>query len=146
MSGMTLPRPRSLSALVLVGVAIIALPLIAALIGAGVQMQHLSESSRRIVTDGVTATRLTRELFALRADLERRTQFYATLLDPDLLPAYATQNANILRAMPEPLIVRTPVSGRRVAIDGGTQVRPWSCRLAGHQPMRRWTQNAPRPG
>lgn len=93
MGGMTLPRPRSLSALVLLGVAIIALPLIAALLAAGLQLQHLSDSSRAIVTDGVTATRLTREVFALRADLERRVQVYATLLDPDLLTAYAKQDA-----------------------------------------------------
>jgi two-component system, NtrC family, sensor histidine kinase GlrK len=95
MGRMTLPRPRSLSALVLLGVAIIALPLIAALVAAGLQMQHLSDASRRIVADGVTATRLTRELFALRADLERRVQVYATLLDPDLLTAYAKQDANL---------------------------------------------------
>ncbi len=93
MGSMTLPRPRSLSALVLLGVAIIALPLIAALIAAGIQLQHLSDSSRRIVADGVTATRLTRELFTLRADLERRVQVYATLLDPDLLTAYAKQDS-----------------------------------------------------
>jgi len=92
---MKLLRPRSLSALVLLGLAIIALPLIAMLITSGLQMRRLSEDSRRIVADGVAATRLTREMFTLRADLERRVKFYQTLLDPELLPAYATQDANL---------------------------------------------------
>ena len=43
---MKLLRPRSLSALVLLGLAIIALPLIAALATAGLQMRKLTETSR----------------------------------------------------------------------------------------------------
>ena len=53
---MNLLRPRSLSALVLLGLAIIAVPLVAALVTAGVQMRRLSETSERIVADGVVAT------------------------------------------------------------------------------------------
>jgi two-component system sensor histidine kinase GlrK len=104
---MKLLRPRSLSALVLLGLAIIALPLIAALVTSGLQMRKVGEDSRRIVNDGIKATRLTRELSTLRADLERRVKFYQQLVDPGLLPAYATQDAN-LRDIERDLAARVP--------------------------------------
>jgi two-component system sensor histidine kinase GlrK len=92
---MKLLRPRSLSALVVLGLAIIALPLIAALVTSGLQMRKIGEDGRRIVTDGIKATRLTRELFTLRDDLERRVRLFPSLLDldPGLLSTYATQDA-----------------------------------------------------
>ena len=49
---MKLLRPRSLSSLVLLALAIIALPLIAALVTAGVQMRQLSAANERIVAEG----------------------------------------------------------------------------------------------
>jgi len=81
---MTLPRLRSLSALVLLGAAIMALPLIAALVVAGVQMRQLSTDSERIVADGVTAARLTQELFAGSAELQRRAQVFKAFNEPKM--------------------------------------------------------------
>jgi two-component system sensor histidine kinase GlrK len=104
---MKLLRPRSLSALVLLGLAIIALPLIAALVTSGLQMRKVGEDSRRIVNDGIKATRLTRELSTLRADLERRVKIYQQLVDPDLLLTYATQDGN-LREVERDLAERAP--------------------------------------
>jgi two-component system sensor histidine kinase GlrK len=86
---MNLLRPRSLSALVLLGLAIIALPLVAALVTAGVQMRRLSETSERIIADGVVATRLTRDLVAQTSSLERQVALYPVINDPRLIDAYA---------------------------------------------------------
>jgi two-component system, NtrC family, sensor histidine kinase GlrK len=92
---MKLLRPRSLSALVLVGLAIITLPLLAALVAAGLELQYQSENSRRIVAEGVTATRLTQQLTAQSESLETRVQRYVILKDqnPDLLESYQRQDA-----------------------------------------------------
>jgi two-component system sensor histidine kinase GlrK len=92
---MNLLRPRSLSALVLLGLAIIALPLVGALVTAGVQMRRLSETSERIIADGVVATRLTRDLFASTSSLERQMNVYRALLDQRLLESYATLDARL---------------------------------------------------
>lgn len=92
---MNLLRPRSLSALVLLGLAIIALPLIAALVTAGLQMRRLSETSERIIADGVVATRLTQELFAQTASLERQLRYYQVLADPKLLEAYRALDTRV---------------------------------------------------
>ena len=92
---MNLLRPRSLSALVLLGLAIIALPLLGALVLTGVQMRQLSETSERIIADGVGATRLTRDLFALSSSLERQVRLYPVLGDRRVIDAYAALDARL---------------------------------------------------
>ncbi|MEO8307458.1 MAG: HAMP domain-containing sensor histidine kinase [Pseudomonadota bacterium] len=92
---MNFPRPRSLSGLVLLGLAIIALPLVAGLVTAGLQMRRLAETSERIVAEGVTATRLTQELFAQSLPLERQVRLYQLLGDPKLIQTYATQDSRL---------------------------------------------------
>lgn len=107
MAGMKLLRPRSLSALVLMGLAIITLPLIVALVTAGLHVRKVGEESRRIVADGVAAARLSRELYTLRDDLERRVKVYQQLLDPGVLDAYGRQDSN-LDAVERNLMVLVP--------------------------------------
>lgn len=85
---MQFARPRSLSALLLVGLAIIALPLIAALLTAAVQLRRLSQNSERLVTEGVQATRSTQSLFALIVPLERTVRLYQILGGEKLQQAY----------------------------------------------------------
>ncbi len=92
---MTFLRPRSLSGLVLLGLAIIALPLVAALVTSGVQMRRLAETSGRIIAEGVLGTRLTQDLFARSAQLERQVRLYQVLDDGKVLEAYATQDARL---------------------------------------------------
>ena len=92
---MNFPRPRSLSGLVLLGLAIIALPLVAGLVTAGLQMRRLAETSERIVTEGVIATRLTQELFAQSVPLERQVRLYQVLGDPKLIQTYASQDSRL---------------------------------------------------
>jgi hypothetical protein len=71
---MNLLRPRSLSAMVLLGLAIFVLPLVGALVMAGLQMRQLAAISGRIVADSVATTRLTQELVAETMLLDRRAQ------------------------------------------------------------------------
>ncbi|MET0292253.1 MAG: hypothetical protein ABW136_07775, partial [Steroidobacteraceae bacterium] len=92
---MSLARPRSLSALLLVGLAIIALPLIAALLTAAYQMRKLSENSEALVVEGVQATRLTQDLFAQIVSLERTVRLYQVLEEDRLLQAYRQQDQRL---------------------------------------------------
>ena len=85
---MNLLRPRSLSTLVLLGLAIFVLPLVAALILTGLKMRELAATSERIVADSVVTTRLTQELVTETSLLERRAQIYAAVTDPRLIEPY----------------------------------------------------------
>ncbi|MDQ2639732.1 MAG: HAMP domain-containing histidine kinase [Pseudomonadota bacterium] len=84
---MKLLRPQSLSSLVLLALAIIALPLITALVTAGVQLRQLVASSERIITEGVTATRRSQEQAAA---VSSQARLYL-LLDPETLNTYQDQ-------------------------------------------------------
>ncbi|HXS30734.1 MAG TPA: hypothetical protein VN755_07860, partial [Steroidobacteraceae bacterium] len=109
-------RTRSLSALALLGLAIIALPLVAALVTAGVQVRHLSETSERIIADGVLATRLTRDLFAQTSLLERQVSLYRVLGDVRLLDTYAAHDAR-LREIEVQLAKQQRLSGTQRALE-----------------------------
>jgi two-component system sensor histidine kinase GlrK len=89
---MRLLRPQSLSSLVMLALAIIALPLIAALVTAGVQLRQLGEASGRIVAEGVATTRQAQRLAALHTLLEGRAG-RALVLGPQVLGGYAEQDA-----------------------------------------------------
>ena len=69
---MRLLRPQSLSSLVLLALAIIGLPLIAALVIAGLQLRQLAAESERIVADAVAVTRVNQRYFAQLGEAERR--------------------------------------------------------------------------
>lgn len=92
---MQFARPRSLSGLLLAGLAIIALPLIAALLTAAVQMRRLAEDSERLVNEGVEASRLTQSLFAQVVSLERSMRLYQVIGDEKLLQAYLQQDQRL---------------------------------------------------
>lgn len=79
----------------LLGVAIIALPLVAALLMAGLQMRQLTATTKDMINNSGTATRLTQELFVQTALLERQLQFYSVLMDPTLLESYKARHARL---------------------------------------------------
>ena len=81
---MAFPRPRSLNGRLLFGLVLIALPLLAALLLAAYQLRRLNETSERLVVQGVQATRLTQDLFAQTASLERSLRLYQVLGDASL--------------------------------------------------------------
>ena len=94
---MAFPRPRSLNGRLLFGLVLIALPLLAALLLAAYQLRRLNETSERLVVQGVQATRLTQDLFAQTASLERSLRLYQVLGDATLLTSYESQNQRLAR-------------------------------------------------
>jgi len=92
---MKLLRLGSLSTLVLLALAIIALPLVAGLVTAGVQLRQLGSTGERIVAEGVAATRLSQELYAQTNSMWRRMRTLLTLAQPDLLERHAEEDARL---------------------------------------------------
>ena len=78
-------RPRSLSGLILLGFAAVALPLLLGTLSAAVEMRNLSAASERLVTNGVAATQYTQALVRQVASLERTARLYQILRRPSLL-------------------------------------------------------------
>lgn len=92
---MRLPWPRSLRGRLLLGLAVIAAPILAGLLTAVLQLRQLSDSSGRLVVEGVRATRLAQELYVQSAALGRRARYYQVLADANLLDAYRRDDARV---------------------------------------------------
>jgi two-component system sensor histidine kinase GlrK len=82
------PRPRSLSGLVLLGFALVSLPLVLGVVGAAVQMTRLSESTQRLVVYGVQATQFSQALVRQSAAMERSARLYQLLGNAELLAVF----------------------------------------------------------
>jgi two-component system sensor histidine kinase GlrK len=82
-------RPKSLSSLMLLGLAVAAVPLAIAVLSAAGQMRQLASASEQLVLRGVEATRSSQVLLSSIASLERTTRLYQVLADRKLLDAYA---------------------------------------------------------
>jgi two-component system, NtrC family, sensor histidine kinase GlrK len=82
------PRPKSLTGLMLLGLALIAGPLLVAVVDAAIQINRLSKSSQDLVIEGVQSARLSRSLIADIASLDRAVRLYQVLDNPRLLDAY----------------------------------------------------------
>src|SRR5271169_896103 len=85
-------RPMSHSGLMLVGLVLIAVPLLVAIATAFLQIRDLSESGHKIVIQGVTGARASQALFGQIASLERTARLHEVLKDPKLLDVYRTQD------------------------------------------------------
>jgi two-component system sensor histidine kinase GlrK len=86
-------RPRSLSGLILLGFAAIALPLLLGTFSAAVEMRNLSAASERLVANGVAATQYTQALVRQVASLERTARLYQILRRPSLLQIFRQNRA-----------------------------------------------------
>jgi two-component system sensor histidine kinase GlrK len=82
------PRPRSLGGLVLLGFALVSLPLVLGVVSAAVQMSRLSESSERLVVYGVQATQYSQALVRQTAAMERSARLYQLLGNGELLAVF----------------------------------------------------------
>jgi two-component system sensor histidine kinase GlrK len=76
--------PKSLSGLMLLGVAVIAVPLLVAISNAALQIQQLADASRTIATDGIGSARASEDLTSEILLLERAT-LQKPVLDPKLM-------------------------------------------------------------
>ena len=85
---MELRYPRSFLGLLVVGFAIVALPLIAGLVSNAFSIERLSEQSQKAVFNATVATQNARQLSTLALAMERSARFYAVSGDRDLVDAY----------------------------------------------------------
>jgi two-component system, NtrC family, sensor histidine kinase GlrK len=79
----------------LTGLALIAVPLLAAVLTAVLQIRDLANTGQKIIVEGVTAARASQALFAQIASLERTARLYYVLHDPKLLDVYRSQDAGL---------------------------------------------------
>jgi two-component system sensor histidine kinase GlrK len=80
--------PKSLNGLLLLGLGILAGPLLLAIVHAAIQMRHLSDASQQLVSDSVQTTRLSQDMYAQIALLERSARVYQVLGEPAVLAAF----------------------------------------------------------
>src|SRR5260370_21561268 len=88
-------RPKSLSGLMLLGLALIAVPLLIAVLTAALQIRALADTGQKIVVEGVTAARASQSLFSQISSLERTARLYDVLNDANLLELYRRQDAGL---------------------------------------------------
>ncbi len=72
----------------LLGLAVIAVPLIVAILNAALQIRTLADTSRQLVVEGVGAARASQDLFSQIADLDRKRRYYAALGERSMLDDY----------------------------------------------------------
>ena len=79
----------------LFGLALIAVPLLAAVLTAVLQIRDLSDTGQKIVIEGVTGARASQALFGQIASLERTARLHRVLKDPKFLELYRTQDQRL---------------------------------------------------
>ena len=72
----------------LIGFALVAVPLLFAVINSAAKMRRLSDQSAALVRSGVQTTHYTQQLFQQIATMERSARLYQVLNDPSLLKIY----------------------------------------------------------
>jgi two-component system sensor histidine kinase GlrK len=97
MRAMRLPRPKSLSGLMLIGFTIVAAPLLFAIVNAAVQMNRLSNRSEQLVIHGMQGTRNNQSMFEEIGALERAARLYQIIGKSELRDVY-TRNHDRLAA------------------------------------------------
>lgn len=93
---MRLPRPKSLSSLMLTGFALVSVPLLLAVVIAATKVRVLSEESAALVRSGVETAHLTQQLFQQIAAIERSAKLYQVLNDPGLTEVYRDSRERLL--------------------------------------------------
>ena len=64
-------RPRSLTGLMLIGFALVSIPLLIAVVTAAAKVRRLADESTALVQSGVAGTHYTQQLFQQIASMER---------------------------------------------------------------------------
>ena len=98
---MRLPWPKSLYGLLIVGFALVALPLLVAVVSSGLTINRLSDQSESLVVRGVAVTRRTQALAEEVTSMERNARQYHLLGAAELLDLYAQKHARFERLLSE---------------------------------------------
>ncbi len=75
----------------LVGLMVVAVPLLVAIVNAALKMRQLADTSRELVIEGVSTARSTQDLKSQIESLDRNAQLY--LVEPKLIDLYREQDA-----------------------------------------------------
>jgi two-component system, NtrC family, sensor histidine kinase GlrK len=107
----------------LLGVAVIAVPLLFAISNAALQIQQLADSSRTVASDGIGSARASEDLMSEILLLERATRLYQVLADRKFLDVYREHDA-LLTASRVQLAhqLRSPEASRALTELGALQV------------------------
>ncbi|MEJ0084581.1 MAG: HAMP domain-containing sensor histidine kinase [Pseudomonadota bacterium] len=81
-------RPKSLTGLMLLGLALIAGPLLVAVIDAAIQISKLAKTSEELVQEGVQSARLSQLMYADINSLQRTVRLYNVLGNVKMLDSY----------------------------------------------------------
>ena len=76
--------PKSLNGLLLLGLGILAGPLLLAIVHAALQMRQLSNASQQLVADSVQTTRMSQDVYTHIGSIERSARLYQVLGEPEL--------------------------------------------------------------
>lgn len=85
-------RPQSVTGLILASFALVALPLVVAVVFGVVYVDRLGDQSQRLVLQGVEVTRESKRLENIITDMERSARQYSVLSDPQLQQAFARKH------------------------------------------------------
>ena len=96
---MRLTLPRSLSGMILIGLALVALPLLVAIVRAALHLDHLAQESEALVLKGVEAARNSQQLVEHIRAMERRARLYDTLEDTDLLASFMQSHSRFVATL-----------------------------------------------
>jgi two-component system, NtrC family, sensor histidine kinase GlrK len=79
----------------LLGLALIAVPLVVALVDAGLQLRAQADQGQKLVAEGVAAARASQELAGQIAELERTARLTNVLNDKTMLDVYRTKDEGL---------------------------------------------------
>jgi len=96
---MKLGRPRTLLGLILLGVAIMTLPLLLAVAKAALELGDLTQESEAVVDESLTATLENQRIASLLTDMERNARQYLVLQNEDLLALYVEGHNSLMRSI-----------------------------------------------
>lgn len=102
-------RPRSLVGLMLMGFALVALPLIVAIVRAVIHAESLEAQSKALVEQGVRVARLSESLVNQLGQMERNARQYQVLGDPALVQVYNQRHQRFLETLDS--LADLPVAG-----------------------------------
>ena len=104
---MKLARPRTLLGISLLGLAMVALPLLVAVGRAAIQLDELTAKSENVVRDSIEVTEQNQRLSSILQSLERNARSWVRVGEPDYLDLYARgitdlqQTVKRLRDLPQ---------------------------------------------
>lgn len=87
---MHLWRPRSLTDLMFIGFALVAVPLLFAVIVSSIKVRDLADESQALVRSGVDSAQYTQQLFQHISSMDRNARLFQLLKDQSLLTYYDT--------------------------------------------------------